>query len=177
MTRSGTITLKPIFKKIRKKFFKKPRTRKKYRYVNAMSLELAGELLHPSHISALKHMHVRRYSCLALFYFIFSNSDYSIMNHLMLFVCFFSFGSSIHCTMEFNWYVMFFRLAKFHFENILNDNDELIEFISIYYYKRNVLSCCLLIFIIIIIIILLLSLLLLFFLLLVNRESAASSKK
>ena len=57
--------------------------------------------------------------------------------------------------MEFNWYVMFFTLAKFHFENILNDNDELIEFISIYYYKRNVLSCCLLIFIIIIIIILL----------------------
>ena len=104
------------------------------------------------------------------------------MNHLMLFVfffgLFFSFGSSIHCTMEFNWHVMFFRLAKFHFENILNDNDELIEFISIYYYKRNVLSCCLLIFIIIIIIIiLLLLLLLLFFLLLVNRESAASSKK
>ena len=122
-----------------------------------MSLELAGEPLHPSHISVLKHMHVRRYSCLALFYFIFSNSDYSIMNHLMLFVfffcLFFSFGSSIHCTMEFNWHVMFFRLAKFHFENILNDNDELIEFISIYYYKRNVLSCCLLIFIIIIIII------------------------
>ena len=82
------------------------------------------------------------------------------MNHLMLFVfffcLFFSFGSSIHCTMEFNWYVMFFRLAKFHFENILNDNDELIEFISIYYYKRNVLSCCFLIFIIVIIIILLL---------------------
>ena len=119
-----------------------------------MSLELAGELLHPSHISVLKHMHVRRYSCLALFYFIFSNSDYSIMNHLMLFVClFFSFGFSIHYTMEFNWYVMFLRLAKFHFENILNDNDELIEFISIYYYKRNVLSFCLLIFIIIIIII------------------------
>ena len=79
------------------------------------------------------------------------------MNHLMLFVfffcLFFSFGSSIHCTMEFNWYVMFFTLAKFHFENIFNDNDELIEFISIHYYKRNILSCCLLIFIIIIIII------------------------
>ena len=79
--------LDAYFKKIKKKK-KKPRTRKKYRYVTAMSLELAGELLHPSHISALKHMHVRRYSCLALFYFIFSNSYYSIMNHLMLFVFF-----------------------------------------------------------------------------------------
>ena len=117
LTRSGTITLNPIFKKIYKKILKKPRTRKKHRYVNAMSLELTGELLHPSHISALKHMHVRRYSCLAFFYFIFSNSDYSIMNHLMLFVfffcLFFSFGFSIRCTMEFNWYVMFLGLQNF----------------------------------------------------------------
>ena len=131
-----------------------------------MSLELAGELLHPSHISALKHMHVRRYSCLALFYFTFSNSDYSIINHHLLFVlffvCFFSFGFSIHCTMEFNWYVMFSRLEKFHFENILNDNDELIELISIHYYKRNVLSCCLLIFIIIIIVIIIIIIIIIF---------------
>ena len=98
-----------------------------------MSLELEGELLRPSHISALKHMHVRKYSCLALFYFIFSNSDYSIMNHLMLFVI-------VFCLF-------------FHFENIPNDNDEFIEFISLFYYKTNVLSCLLILIIIIIVII------------------------
>ena len=50
---------------------------------------------------------------------------------------------------------MFFTLAKFPFENMLNDNDndEFIELLSLYYYKRNVLSCCLLILIIIILII------------------------
>ena len=71
-------------------------------------------------------MRVHRYRRLALFYFIFSNSDYSVMNdhnHVFLFVFFF-FGLSIHCTMEFNWHVNFFiTLAKFHFENILNDSD------------------------------------------------------
>ena len=80
-----------------------------------------------------------------------------------VFCLFFSFGFSIHCTMEFNWYVMFLRLEKFHFESILNDNDELIELISMHYYKRNVLSCCLLIFIIIIIVIIIIIIIFFFY--------------
>ena len=70
---------------------------------------------------------------------------------------------------------MFFTLAKFPFENMLNDNDndEFIELLSLYYYKRNVLSCCLLIRIIIILIIINYHLLLL----LLGCESATSSKQ
>ena len=87
-----------------------------------------------------------------------------------VFCLFFSFGFSIHCTMEFNWYVMFLRLEKFHFENILNDNDELIELISIHYYKRNVLSCCLLIFIIIIIVIIIIIIIIIIFFIVIKSR-------
>ena len=76
-----------------------------------------GELLRPSRISALKHMRVRRYNCLALFYFIFSNSDYSVMNdhNHVFWLFFFSFGLNIHCKMEFNWHVMLYYAGKISF--------------------------------------------------------------
>ena len=45
LTRSVTITLKPSLENPKKK---QTRKQKKYPYVNAMSLVLGGELLHPS---------------------------------------------------------------------------------------------------------------------------------
>ena len=102
LTRSGTITLKPSLENPKK-------TGKQKNIDMSTQWVLRQEASSFTHraISVHKHMRLCRYSFLALFCF-FSLSATTVlwMNWYFLFSFLFSFGLSIFCTTELNWYVL-----------------------------------------------------------------------
>ena len=104
LMRSVTITLKPSLENPKKK--KQTCKQKKYPYVNAMSLALRGELLHPSRHACSQKLALFcsiSLSAITMLWMIWGFFLYSFL---------FSHGLSIFCTTEFNWYVMFYYPCK-----------------------------------------------------------------